>query len=114
MFKKISSRCSDLSLKVGAAAVVLGKRVENMAQIRAPRRPYGGAKRLVLELLLKLDEKREYSYMELMRYLIRNGVPISSAEYYMKFLPDMGALEKVERGIYRVNKGAIKRMLGEL
>jgi hypothetical protein len=32
----------------------------------------------------------------------------------MKFLPDIGVLEKVERGIYRVNKEAIKRMLGEL
>jgi DNA-binding transcriptional ArsR family regulator len=93
----------------------LGERVENevgnMAQIRAPRR---SAKRLILELLLKLDEKREYSYMELMRYFIRNGVPISAAEYYMKYLPDMGALERVERGVYRLNKKVIKKLLEEL
>ena len=85
-----------------------------MTQIRAPRRPRGKAKRLVLELLLKLDENNEYSYMELMRYLIRNGVPIPAAEYYMKFLPDMGALERIERGIYRVNKEQVKKMLEEL
>jgi hypothetical protein len=93
---------------------VLDERVENMAQIRARRRPYGSAKRIVLQLLLKLDENTEYSYMELMRYLIRNGVPVSTAEYYMKFLPNIGVLEKVERGVYRVNKEAIKKLLEEL
>jgi len=83
----------------------LGERVKNI------RRP---AKKLVLELLLKLDEKNEYSYMELMGYLIRNGVPVSAAEYYMRFLPLTSALERIDRGIYRVNKEQIKKMLEEL
>lgn len=85
-----------------------------MTQIRAPRRPRGKAKRLVFELLLKLDEKREYSYIELLGYLIRNGVPASAAEYYMRLLPLTSALERIDRGIYRVNKELIKKMLEEL
>jgi butyrate kinase len=86
--------------------------VEKVAQIRPPRR--GLKKRLVLELLLKLDESREYSYMELLRYLIGNGVSISAAEYYMRFLPFTGALERIDRGVYRINKKVIKKMLEEL
>ncbi len=86
--------------------------VEEVAQTRAPRR--GLKKRLVLELLLKLDENSEYSYMELLRYLIRNGVSISAAEYYMRFLPFTGALERLDRGVYRINKEVIRRMLEEL
>jgi hypothetical protein len=86
--------------------------VENVAQIRAPRR--GLKRRIVLELLLQLDEDREYSYMELLRYLIRNGVPISTAEYYMRFLPLAGALERLDRGVYKVNKEVLRRMLKEL
>jgi DNA-binding transcriptional ArsR family regulator len=82
--------------------------------VKIKRVPHGVAKSKVLHLLFELEDAEEYSYTDLVRYLVRNGIPVSTAEYYVKYLPDIGVLEKVERGVYRVNKEAIKKLLEEL
>jgi hypothetical protein len=93
------------------------RREEDLSRIKPvkiKRMPHGVAKSKVLHLLLELEDTEEYSYADLVRYLVRNGIPVSTAEYYVKYLPDIGVLERVERGVYRVNKEAIKKLLEEL
>jgi len=82
--------------------------------IRIKRSGRGVVKKKVLELMLTLDESREYSFTELVRYFVKNGVSPSTAIYYAEYFPETGALMKTETGRYRVNKDSVRRMLEEL
>lgn len=78
------------------------------------RSPYGSIKRRILQLLLELDESQEYQFAELVRYLIKNDISLNTAAHYIKFLPETGALQKTERGTYKVDKKLVRKMLEEL
>jgi len=91
-----------------------GEDLSHIKPVKIKRMPPGAAKSKILRLLLELEDTEEYSYSDLVRYLVRNGVPIPTAEYYVKYLSEVEALVKIARGVYRVNKEAIRRLLEEL
>ena len=90
------------------------KKREETGSIRIRKSPHGTVKKRVLELLLALDENEEYLFTWLIRYLVKNGVSLASAMYYIKYFPEMDVLLRTETGGYRVNKELIKKMLEEL
>jgi hypothetical protein len=93
------------------------RREEDLSRIKPvkiKRTPPGVAKSLVLHLLLELEDTEEYSYSDLVGYLVRNGVSLPTAIYYVNYFSGTGVLEKIERGVYRVNKEEIKKLLEEL
>ncbi len=90
-----------------------GEDLSHIKPVKIKRSPPGVAKSKILHLLLELEDDEVYSYAELVRYLVRNGISPSTAHYYIKYLPETGLLEKTEIG-YRVNKEAIRKLLEEL
>jgi DNA-binding transcriptional ArsR family regulator len=88
--------------------------LSHIKPVKIKRMPPGVAKSKILRLLLELEDAEEYSYADLVRYLVRNGVPIPTAEYYVKYFSETEILVKIARGVYRVNKEAIKKLLEEL
>jgi DNA-binding transcriptional ArsR family regulator len=90
------------------------KDLSRITPVKIKRMPPGVAKSKILHLLLELEDTEEYSYSDLVRYLVRNGIPAPTAEYYVKYFSEIGVLEKIMRGVYRVNKEAIRKLLEEL
>jgi butyrate kinase len=90
------------------------KDLSRIKPVKIKRSPPGVAKSKILHLLLELEDDEVYSYADLVTYLVRNGVAAATAIYYINFFSATGLLEKIEKGVYRVNKEAIKKLLEEL
>jgi len=100
--------------RVAQARKRRGEEELSVKSIRIKRSPPGVAKSKILHLLLELEDDEVYSYADLVTYLVRNGVAAATAIYYINFFSAAGLLKKIEKGAYKVNKEAIRKMLEEL
>jgi predicted transcriptional regulator of viral defense system len=66
--------------------------------------------RALLALYKVLEHDKTYSYGELKAALMATGASIQYANVIIEELEYHGALERVERGVYRVNKTKLAKL----
>jgi predicted transcriptional regulator of viral defense system len=70
--------------------------------------------RCLVELYKKLEHEKTYSYRDIKTILVYAGASIQYANVIIEELEYYGVLERVKRGVYKVNKTKLAKLAKEV